>query len=233
MGVHIKMNLLKKSGISFILIFILLISTLTFAVSANSSFAGVVTGDCVNVRSGPALDSSVLYTVNRGTAVTVHEKCGDWYKIGTNSGTYAYIFATYVSQSNNITASREGSSGGAKALELAKQYLGVPYVYGGTSPSGFDCSGLVYYVYKQLGYTLNRTAHGMLSNGVAVDRANLLPGDIIMFKRAGSSYVHHVGLYVGDGMMIHSPQTGDVVKYTPINSGYYNSCYYTARRIIR
>ena len=227
------MNLLKKSGISFLLIFTLLISTLAFTVSASNSFAGTVTGDCVNVRIAPGLNSAVAYTLNKGASVTVYEKAGDWYKIGTPSGGYAYIYATYVSQASEPLPSREGSTGGAQAVEIAKQYLGIPYVYGGTSPSGFDCSGLVYYVYKQLGYSLNRTAHGMLSNGVAVDKANLMPGDIVMFMRSGSSYVHHVGIYVGDGMMIHSPQTGDVIKYTSIVTGYYNDCYYTARRIIR
>ena len=60
----------------------------------------------------------------------------------------------------------------------------------------------------------------------------LTPGDLVMFKRAGSSTVHHVGIYAGDGMMIHSPQTGDVVKYTSIVTGYYGGCYYAARRII-
>lgn len=116
---------------------------------------------------------------------------------------------------------------------MAKRYLGVPYVYGGSSPSGFDCSGFTSFVYRQLGYSINRTADAQLANGVPVSRNELQPGDLIMFKRAGNSTVHHVGIYAGDGMMIHAPQTGDVVKYTNINTGYYNNVYYTARRIVR
>ena len=227
------MHFLKKLGITFLAI--LIVSSLTLsAFAVEFPFSGMVTGDYVNVRTGPSLNDSVLYTVNRGTSVDVYEQIGEWYKVGTSPTTYAYIYAAYVAErSAELTSRMAEITGGAKAVDLAKQFLGLPYVYGGTSPSGFDCSGLVYYVYKQLGYTLNRTAHGMLSNGVPVEKSQLIPGDIVMFKRAGSSYVHHVGIYVGDGMMIHSPQTGDVVKYTSIVSGNYNNVYYTARRIIR
>jgi len=229
------MSLLKKSSISLLLVFILIASGLTFTVSAERyPFVGVVTADNVNIRALPGMEETIVGSVDSGTLVDVFEKNGDWYKIGTSPTTYAYIFSAYVAERTaELTSRMSVSYGGNQAAEMAKQYLGTPYVYGGTSPSGFDCSGLVYYIYKQLGYSLNRTADGMLANGVPVEKSELIPGDIVMFKRSGSSYVHHVGIYVGDGMMIHSPQTGDVVKYTSIVSGNYNNVYYTARRIIR
>lgn len=115
-----------------------------------------------------------------------------------------------------------------QAVDIAKKYLGVPYVWGGTSPRGFDCSGLVQYVYAQLGISISRTASSQAREGVYVDRANLTYGDLVFFARGG--YVHHVGMYIGDGKMIHAPHSGDVVRIVDLSS---HKNYYTARRIIR
>ena len=196
------MNLFKKRGICLFLA-LLIIGTMTITVSAERfPFVGVVTGDNVNIRTAPSMDSAVSATVNRGVLMDVYEKNGDWFKIGTSPDTFAYIFAAYIAERPDALSARN-LAGGTIAVELAKKYLGTPYVYGGTSPSGFDCSGFVYYIYKQLGYTLNRTADSQLANGIPVEKSELLPGDIVMFKRPGNSYVHHVGIYVGNGMMIH------------------------------
>lgn len=117
-------------------------------------------------------------------------------------------------------------------LDTAASYLGTPYVWGGTSPSGFDCSGFVQYVYSQNGYSLTRTTYTQWDNdGTYVSRSDLRPGDLVYFGSGGSPT--HVGIYVGDGMMIHSPSTGDVVKYSTIDSGYYNNCYLGAKRIVQ
>lgn len=117
-------------------------------------------------------------------------------------------------------------------LDTAASYLGTPYVWGGTSPSGFDCSGFVQYVYSQNGYSLTRTTYTQWDNdGIYVKKSDLRPGDLVYFGSGGSPT--HVGIYVGDGMMIHSPSTGDVVKYSTIDSGYYNNCYLGAKRIVQ
>ena len=139
--------------------------------------------------------------------------------------TYSYADA---SEASTYTSSNPAIQ---SILSTAESYLGTPYVWGGTSPSGFDCSGFVQYVYGQNGYSLTRTTYTQWDNdGIFVSRSDLRPGDLVYFGSGGSP--SHVGIYVGDGMMIHSPSTGDVVKYSTIESGYYNNCYMGAKRII-
>lgn len=109
-------------------------------------------------------------------------------------------------------------------VDVAYQYLGVPYVWGGESPSGFDCSGLVTYVFRQLGVSLPHYAAAQFGYGQPVSRGDLEPGDVVFF---GSS-LHHVGIYVGDGNMIHAPYTGAVVRVNSVD----RSDYAGARRMI-
>ncbi|HBR07450.1 MAG TPA: hypothetical protein DD735_00980 [Clostridiales bacterium] len=124
-----------------------------------------------------------------------------------------------------------GTGTGQDIVDYAMTFLGVPYVYGGTSPSGFDCSGLVYYCYKHYGYTVNRTAAGLAYSGTAVSSSELAPGDVILFTSQGGSYIGHTGIYIGDGQFIHAPHTGDVVKISSLSSDYYTTNYWGARRI--
>lgn len=118
---------------------------------------------------------------------------------------------------------------GSRIVQEASRYLGVPYVWGGETPEGFDCSGLVLYVMNTLGINVNRVAEDQFNNGVAVNRDELQPGDLLFFEQNG--YIHHVGIYAGDGMMIHAPHTGDVVKYQSIDDDYYVREYAGARRV--
>ncbi len=119
-----------------------------------------------------------------------------------------------------------------KILDFADDYLGTPYVWGGTTPAGFDCSGFVQYVYGKNGYNITRTTYTQWDNdGIPVDREDLAPGDLVYFGYGDAP--SHVGIYVGDGKMIHSPRTGDVIKYSTIESGYYDNCYLGARRIVQ
>lgn len=127
------------------------------------------------------------------------------------------------------TSTPSSSSGGQAIVDTAMQYLGVPYVWGGTSPSGFDCSGLVQYVCKQNGISVNRVAADQRNNGTYVSRENLQPGDLVFFANGGG--IHHVGIYVGDGNMIHAPQTGDVVKISSIETSYRINQYAGAVRV--
>lgn len=212
---------------------VLLISCIPVTVGAESlPCVGVITGDSVNVRAGAGTDREILTQATKGTTLTFYGKYGNWYMYKRPNGVEGYICGDYISFRSDDIASRGNTTGGDRVVQLAKQFLGTPYRYGGSAPGGFDCSGLTSYVYRQLGYSINRVAHDQLANGIPVNKADLIPGDLVLFKRAGNAYVHHVGIYAGNGMMIHAPQTGDVVKYTSIVTGYYNDCYYAARRII-
>jgi cell wall-associated NlpC family hydrolase len=108
---------------------------------------------------------------------------------------------------------------------IAMQYLGIPYVYGGSSPSGFDCSGFVMYVYAQVGVSLPHNAAMQYGHGTPVDRSQLQAGDLVFFNGLG-----HNGIYIGGGQFIHSPHTGDVVKISSL-SGWYDSTFVGARRL--
>jgi cell wall-associated NlpC family hydrolase len=117
----------------------------------------------------------------------------------------------------------------ASVVGIAMQYLGVPYVYGGESPSGFDCSGLVAYVYAQVGVSLPHytVAQYNYPDSVSVSRSQLEPGDLVFFYGLG-----HVGIYVGGGNFIHAPHTGSVVRIDSLNGGGYSSAYVGAKRIL-
>ncbi len=110
---------------------------------------------------------------------------------------------------------------------IAMQYLGTPYVWGGSSPGGFDCSGFVMYVFAQMGVSLPHHAASQYSYGVPVSQDQLEPGDLVFFDGLG-----HVGIYIGGGQFIHSPHTGDVVKISSLSDSWYAATYVGARRII-
>ena len=133
--------------------------------------------------------------------------------------------------SNTSSSSSSNTSAGQKLVDTAKKYLGTKYVWGGSTPDGFDCSGLVQYVANQNGIKVNRTSQEQFKNGTAVSKENLQPGDLVFFKGSDgtSTSPGHVGIYVGQGQYIQAPKTGDVVKISNLSG---RSDYIGARRIV-
>ncbi len=144
------------------------------------------------------------------------------------SGTSAASYNTAV----NTVSAGTGSATGAQIVAKAQQYLGTPYVYGGASPSGFDCSGFVYYVLGTFGYSPARTPSAQYEMGTYVDKSNLQPGDLVFFAGTTGGGITHVGIYVGGGQFIHSPNSRSTVSYADLTTGYWSEHYYGARRVV-
>lgn len=116
-------------------------------------------------------------------------------------------------------------------IELARQYLGTPYRYGGESPGeGFDCSGLVHYVFGLKGIAMRRLANEQFLQGTPVAQAQMQPGDLVFFSTSGK-IVDHVGIYAGNRQFIHAPRTGRTVSYDSLDAAWYSSRFQGARRI--
>lgn len=121
---------------------------------------------------------------------------------------------------------------GSQILSEARKYLGAPYAAGGASPSGFDCSGFVYYVLGQVGLSPYRTPASQYQQGNAVSKADLREGDLVFFSSNSGKSITHVGIYAGGGQFIHAPNSRSVVSYSDLTSGYWANTYYGARRIV-
>lgn len=134
----------------------------------------------------------------------------------------------------NVGGSLQGNAqtnpqGESAVVDSARKYLGTPYVWGGTSPSGFDCSGFVQYVLAENGKSVPRTTQEQFAGGQAVDKSQLQAGDLVFYDWSGGTEATHVGIYEGNGKMIHAPHSGDVVKEVDFNS-YGQNVYLGARR---
>ena len=220
--------------------------------TANTTKTMYIKEATVNVRREPNTSSEIATSLQMNTQVVVESEDAGWSKVKVN-GIEGYIATNLLSaskqetsrssnvrkatntesqvqeQTTTVNETTTASGSGAAVVAKAKSFIGYNYVYGGSSPStGFDCSGFTSYIYKQFGVSLNRTAAGQYSNGTAVSRANLQPGDLVMFGKSG---INHVGIYAGGGMIVHAANKSRGVTTDTINSGYYNNNYVGARRI--
>lgn len=215
---------------------------ISFAENAEGeyNFSASVTGADVRMRSGPSTSDNIIGSFSTDTQLSILGVSGSWLKVATEKGATGYIRSDLLKYSTGAAESAEPAAAsyvstatlGEQIVATAKEYLGCRYVWGGMSAAGFDCSGFVNYVYKQYNYTMNRVAQSIYTNdGVSVEKENLQPGDLVFFGYSGTS-VSHVGMYIGDGQMIHASSSEGMVVTTDLSGNYYTSMYVGAKRII-
>jgi uncharacterized protein YgiM (DUF1202 family) len=218
---------------------------------------GSVNGNKVNVRSGPSTSYSSLTRANSGEKAYIIGFNNQWYKVifDTQVG---YIRSDYLDlteipyenkasqkdpiffvngQSTGVTPSASALNGGNTStirqniVADAKKLLGIPYVWGGTTTKGFDCSGFVQYVLRQNGISMPRTTTEQYQIGTYVTKSDLLPGDLVFLQNTYRAGISHVGIYIGDGKMIHASSSKGVV-ISDLSSSYYTQHYYGSRRVV-
>lgn len=218
-----------------------------------------VSAETLNMRETANNNAKLINQLKVNTKVTVLETEGTWSKIKVNGKT-GYVASKYLSdkkvdvtsrseeisrgkqntQTENTSSKNESntqgtssSASGNNIVAYAKKYMGYKYVSGGSSPStGFDCSGFTSYVYKQCGISISRSSSAQASNGTAVSKSNLQPGDLVIFNNRANTSIGHVGIYIGGNTFIHAGNSGTGVITTSLSDSYYSARYVTGRRII-
>lgn len=205
------------------------VSTLNFTVkdisgpqiNLTTASTEVVKGDPIDPRS--YLVSAID---NKDGDVTANVVISSIDTNSTGDKSVTYTVSDTVGNKSVATLNVKVYTPGTKILETAYTKLGSPYVWGATGPNSFDCSGFTSWVYRQHGISLSRTAQSQSQGGTPVERGDLQAGDLVFFG-SGTGRITHVGIYIGDGQMVHSPQTGDVVKISALHKNYV-----TARRYL-
>ena len=231
-------------------------SYLTYTTRENAELGyGSINGNNVKVRSGPGTGYSILTAGNKGDKAYIIGINNQWFKVIFND-VIGYIRSDYVDlteipyenkassnaplffrggKSTGVTPSPaalkgQSSTTAAAVIATAKKYIGVPYLWGGATPSGFDCSGFVQYVFKAHGISLPRVSRDQYTAGYAVSRSNLKPGDLVFFNTSGSG-VSHLGIYLGNDQFIHASTSKGVI-IAQLNSSYWSGRYIGARRVL-
>lgn len=198
-----------------------------------------ISAENVNLRGEPNTSSNIITRLQINDRINIVDKSGDWSKVSTAKDVTGWVKNDFILTKNAVIPVKKKVviPVGQQAVNTAKKYLGVKYVWGGTSPKGFDCSGLVKYVYAKYGVRLNRVAADQARQGTRVTRDKLKAGDLVFFDTdGGKNYINHVGMYIGGGRFIHASSgrsTGHKVVISSLNEKFYSKSYITARRFFK
>ena len=216
------------------------------SISTDGATGTRYTTDALNLRSGPGSDQGVIAVLPSGATVSLTGSVsGNWAQVSSDSGT-GWVSADFLTatapaapapatsgNSSGQQSSSGGDSTGQQIVNYAMQFLGYPYVWAAEDPAvGFDCSGLTQYVLlNTIGVDIGHSSYDQPNYGTPVDESALQPGDLVFFANTDGPGVTHVGIYIGGGQFIHAenPSTGVVIS--DLNSDYYSSHYYGARRV--
>ena len=196
------------------------------------AYDGAMATRQITVYAAPSDSAASLRTLRQGKVARLNDvtEDGSWYQI-TFSGTTGYVRsdACQAVQYSDYAGTSAVKSAREDLVDYAKSFLGTRYVWGGASPSGFDCSGFTMYVYAHFGYRMSHGASDQLYAFTRVSSAQRLPGDLVFFSYGGGD-ISHVGIYLGGGAFIHATSNGGVkISYF---DGYYSSTYVGAVRIL-
>lgn len=198
---------------------------LAYVIGFNQQWYKVIYGDLICYIRSDYLDTTEIPYDNRASA-----KKPIFFKNGVSTG-IAPSAAALKASANYIVSGPTSTIQRDRVVSTAKQYIGVPYVWAGSSPNGFDCSGFTQYVFRSCGVTIPRTCEGQYTLGTYVSKENLKPGDLVFFQNTYKTGISHVGIYVGDGMFIHASSSKGVT-ISNLYSSYYINHYYGARSVL-
>jgi uncharacterized protein YgiM (DUF1202 family) len=214
-------------------IFLFGIGLSTVALGEELPLRGLITGAKVNLRESASGTARILTVMSQGNIVIVEGRQGEWMQVKLGDGLEGWVFQKYITTDPETIESRERFFAKAgKISGLALRYLGIKYRYGGSSLRGFDCSGFTMFIYSQFGWKLPHNAAAQMKMGMAVNKEELLSGDLVFFRTLNSHKINHVGIYLGNGDFIHASSGAGVVKVSNMNNGYYKYKFYSARRLV-
>ena len=243
------MEISKKIGIRIICFLVSVLCLLVLILPASAALQNpmhVRSMASVVYRSASA-DALVIGQIKDGESLSVLGSVGEYYQIDC-FGVIGYIHKNQIHYSLedgytvrcnpkhpdterlSLLAPGEVLTLRKSILSMGEDFLGVPYVYGGKSPWGFDCSGFVSYVYEKHDFSLHRCADEQMQDGLIVAREDLRPGDLVFFSIYGPWLASHVGIYIGNGQMVHAGSGG--ICIASLNSDYWTRSYVGARRLI-
>lgn len=207
---------------------------------------GRISGSKVNVRIEPNTDCGIVASLTKGTALTINGLADGWFSVTLRDGSAGYIrsdlvdldsTAKYAATADTSTGASSSVNGQA-LVDMARQYLGARYVYGGSGPKTFDCSGFTMYLCKQFGISMPHSATSQWQSGKGTkiySIADMEPGDLVYFcdpTRSKGKACSHCGVYIGDGEFIHASSSGKGVITSNLTSGYYNRYFVGGLRIV-